>query len=205
MKHNLQLIKDSITISQVVDVLELPQKVRGKRIYFQCPLHERILGRKDTTLGNCMISNESDTRFYCYACGEGGDIFALVQEALGMNFVASIDWLSKTFGVDVNDANYVPFPLSSTELKLIGAPTELRDVFFENKEEFRRQVEALVGRQLQKLAGMKAYIQRGTKQSETTFALLATPAGVLSESMLSALKTELKEQETMLLSISKKI
>ena len=77
-KYDLRAIKDCADPLVVAESIGLEVKRYGSKLSILCPNPEHA----DRHFGNCKLTNEG---YKCYACGDHGDVFTLVQNALGVS------------------------------------------------------------------------------------------------------------------------
>jgi hypothetical protein len=66
-------------------------KRRGRNWVGRCPFH---------TDGKPSFEVMPDKRiFYCFPCGEGGDVFKFVQKVQGVEFLDAVRWLGNEYGI----------------------------------------------------------------------------------------------------------
>jgi DNA primase len=91
----LDLIKDCVSIEQVVDDLNLISQYNltrtGENLMGDCPTgHE-------STNHQCFGINTDKGFFYCFHCGETGDIIDLVRITKGAEFKDALRWLVERY------------------------------------------------------------------------------------------------------------
>lgn len=124
--------KESLKEIPMVDVCHsLGLKVRrsGKSYLIYCPEPNH----NDRHMGSCRI-NEQTNRYYCFACGVGGDNIRLVQNVLNYDFQTATDYLADMSGqpnyAELTSATPTskkkrvkPVPVPNEILELIGLQT----------------------------------------------------------------------------------
>lgn len=94
----------------VDDILQLHHSVKGNRDAYICPLCDSGKGANQT--GAFTIDKKDKTRWTCFACDKGGDIFDLVGYLENMpEFKDRLIKLGEVFdmGLNVNNNNYTEF------------------------------------------------------------------------------------------------
>lgn len=132
-----KLIKEQISIMDVLSALNIPQKKRNNRISILCPSHE------DRHFGSCYVYPKKNA-YHCFACGEHGDVISLVQNYLKLDFQETLKWFADNFNGhfeydDIEKVNKATRTksiideciLSESELRLLGFNT---DPVYENKQ-----------------------------------------------------------------------
>ncbi len=124
----LQAVKDAANIRQVVGEF-VPLKKRGTNWVGLCPFHPD----KDPSFS----VNEDKQIFYCFGCGEGGDVIKFLMKIQGMSFAEVVKGLASRYGITIPER-----PLSASERKKV----ELRDQLIHLNEIaasfFRRNLES---------------------------------------------------------------
>lgn len=121
-------IKETLDMREVCDLLGIEVSPRG---FISCPIHERELGRPDINATNCSIYED---RFYCHACGKGGDIFELYQVIENCDFKTAKVALAQYAGIEVKGCTSTKRyqPLLIDELKLLGLDREAMQKVYED-------------------------------------------------------------------------
>ncbi len=86
----IQQVKDAADIRQVVETY-IPLKKRGRNWVALCPFHE------DTDPSFSI--NEDKQIFYCFGCGQGGDVFKFLMQMEGMSFYEAVKTLAAQNGI----------------------------------------------------------------------------------------------------------
>ncbi len=123
-------IKEMLDIREVCDLLGIEVSPRG---FISCPIHKRELGRPDINATNCSVYED---RFYCHACGKGGDIFELYQVVENCDFKTAKIALAQYAGVEIDgDMPVKRYQLLlNDELKILGFDREaMQKVFDDNR------------------------------------------------------------------------
>lgn len=92
-------------IRQAADIVEIvsesvPLRKAGKDFTGLCPFH----GEKTPSFS---VSPDKQL-FYCFGCGEGGDVFHYVMRREGVSFAEAVRMLGRRFGVEVEDRDLSP-------------------------------------------------------------------------------------------------
>jgi len=93
MSQDIQTIKDKLSI---IDVVGGYIKIEKKGRYFKakCPFHNE-------NTASFTVTPERDI-YHCFGCGQGGDIFAFVQEMEGLDFYETLKLLAGKAGVTLS-------------------------------------------------------------------------------------------------------
>ncbi len=86
----IQQVKDAADIRQVVEA-HIPLKKRGRNWVGLCPFHED----SDPSFS----INEEKQIFYCFGCGEGGDVFKFLMKMEGLSFYEAVKALASRTGI----------------------------------------------------------------------------------------------------------
>ena len=101
----IRRIQEVALVGDVAKALGMAVVKRGASVLTICPFHS------DTSPSLTLYDNEQANRhFHCYACGAHGDVFALVQQVRGVDFMAAAEWLAGQYGL--------PSPGSGQNLEL---------------------------------------------------------------------------------------
>ncbi len=99
----IQQIRDAADIRQVVQEY-VPLKKRGKNWVGRCPFHPD----KDPSFS----VNEEKQIFYCFGCGEGGNVFKFLMKIQGLSFVEAVQNLAGRLSIEIPKR-----PVSKTQQK----------------------------------------------------------------------------------------
>ncbi len=88
----LQVIKETADIRQVVQEF-VPLKKRGRNWVGLCPFHPD----KDPS----FTVNEDKQIFYCFGCGEGGNVFKFLMKIQGLSFKEAATTLAQRYGITI--------------------------------------------------------------------------------------------------------
>jgi DNA primase len=138
-------LKSRVDISEVYSALYPDkfqnQKKGGNDLLVSCYAHGEDKNPS-------MAISDSKGLMNCYACGEAGDVYHLIQKALGCDFPQAIEWLASFTGVYVPSVDYgyqKPIPKVSSDrtvtiyqyddrftvhrIKVEGEPKDFRQYF----------------------------------------------------------------------------
>lgn len=87
MSYDKEAIAALADIEVVANYLGLETQKRGAYTFIRCPMHAQILGKPDSTIGNCILSKRGKKGFKCFACGAHGDVFDMVTAVTGCSSV----------------------------------------------------------------------------------------------------------------------
>lgn len=107
MSNVTQQVKDRLGITDVVSSYIKLEK-SGKNLKARCPFHNE-------KSASFYVSPERET-YYCFGCGEHGDIFTFVEKIEGVDFMGALTTLAARAGVEIsketfqkNESNQVLF------------------------------------------------------------------------------------------------
>lgn len=104
-------ILDAASIKQVVEEF-VPLKKMGRNWVGICPFH----ADKDPSLS----VNEEKQIFYCFGCGQGGDVISFLMRIQGLSFIEAVKRLANRYGIALPERQP-----SHSELKLKQETEEL--------------------------------------------------------------------------------
>jgi DNA primase len=73
-------------------------KRMGSSFRGPCPFHH----------GKNPNFSVSDQGYYCFKCGEKGDVFTFVQKQVGLSFVEAVKWVGAKEGIEVHEVSRQP-------------------------------------------------------------------------------------------------
>ncbi len=88
----LQTIRETADIRQIVQEF-VPLKKRGKNWVGLCPFHSD----KDPS----FTVNEEKQIFYCFGCGEGGNVFKFLMKMQGLSFTEAVTQIAQRYGITI--------------------------------------------------------------------------------------------------------
>lgn len=90
--ESIERVRDAVDIA---DVLAPYTELRraGQRLQGLCPFHDERTPS--------FSVNPQDKLYYCFGCGEKGDVFTFLQEKEGLPFAEAVETLAERFGVEV--------------------------------------------------------------------------------------------------------
>jgi DNA primase len=141
MSSTIEQIKDKLSIVDVVGSYIHLEKAGGN-YKARCPFHNE-------KTPSFFISPGRGS-FYCFGCGEKGDIFSFVEKFEGLDFMGALKSLATRAGVELRPEN----PQARTERERLFLCLEAATIFFQKnlymKEEHKDAVAYLIGRGLTK-------------------------------------------------------
>ncbi len=87
---SVEAVKAAADMVAVVET-RTPLRKAGARFTGRCPFHEERTPS--------FSVNAVDKLYYCFGCGEGGDVIKFVRETEQLDFAGAIEWLAERFGV----------------------------------------------------------------------------------------------------------
>ncbi|WGY72979.1 hypothetical protein KEC55_33510 [Burkholderia cepacia] len=91
----IEQLADTIRIDDLAERLGIPVKRVGDRSYAQCIFHN------DTNPSMALYSGtpRDKAHYHCFVCNAHGDIFELVKQSKGLDFVEAVRWLASSYGL----------------------------------------------------------------------------------------------------------
>lgn len=71
-------LSEDLTPLDVCKYLGIKTRRSGKNIFLRCPAHEKIIGRTDKNISNCILGNSFRFAFKCFSCGASGSVIDLI-------------------------------------------------------------------------------------------------------------------------------
>lgn len=91
LEYTKEAIRQRVGIRQVVE--RYTDKRFDRNGFCSCPLH--------TEKTASFKIDEAKQLYYCFGCGEGGDIFKFVQDYLKVNFKESVNLIDRDFALGI--------------------------------------------------------------------------------------------------------
>ncbi len=93
----VEQIKSSINIVDVINPL-VPLKRAGSNLKACCPFH------KEKTPS--FVVNEARGTYYCFGCGEHGDVIKFIEKYYNLNFLEAVERLAQQYGITIERSGY---------------------------------------------------------------------------------------------------
>jgi len=90
--ESIERVRDAVDIAEVLAPYTELRRA-GQRLQGLCPFHDER--------SPSFSVNPQDKLYYCFGCGEKGDVFTFLQEKEGLPFAEAVETLAERFGVDV--------------------------------------------------------------------------------------------------------
>lgn len=74
---------------------------KGGKKWCKCPFH----GNGMEKTASCIL-NEDTGRYHCFGCSASGDIFTLVQQKEGLDFIGSVEHLARKAGIELEEGGF---------------------------------------------------------------------------------------------------
>jgi len=94
MSTNVEQIKDRLNIVEVISSYIKVEKT-GINFKARCPFHNEKTPS--------FFISPSRQNFYCFGCGEKGDIFSFVQKFEGVDFIGALKILADRAGIELEN------------------------------------------------------------------------------------------------------
>ncbi|MDO8430431.1 MAG: CHC2 zinc finger domain-containing protein, partial [Candidatus Taylorbacteria bacterium] len=122
MSSNVEKIKERLTIEEVVgSYIKLDRA--GKNLKGKCPFHNE-------KTPSFFVSPDRGG-YYCFGCGEKGDIFSFVEKFEGLDFMGAIKMLAERAGVTLEFDRGTDLQKTEKE-RLLAIMEEATNFFEEN-------------------------------------------------------------------------
>ena len=118
----IEQLKESADIRSVVSEF-VPLRRSGRNWMGLCPFHED----KDPSFS----INEERQTYYCFGCGEGGDVIKFLMKIRGLSFVDAVKHLAQRFGMEIPQRPLSPAKQRRRELeeRLIAVNTAAEEFY----------------------------------------------------------------------------
>lgn len=129
---DIQKLIASIDAIIVAEGIGMDIKRKGKYNFILCPGHAERLGYPDTNASNCVLTAKG---YHCFGCNVTKDMFAMVQEYLGVDFphalniVADLAGGEEFFSAEKSNNYVAKLPLTTEQLNVIGIKSASNCVF----------------------------------------------------------------------------
>ncbi|MEJ7875400.1 MAG: DNA primase [Solirubrobacterales bacterium] len=90
--ESIERVRDAVDIAEVLAPYTELRRA-GQRLQGLCPFHDER--------SPSFSVNPQDKLYYCFGCGEKGDVFTFLQEKEGLPFAEAVETLAERFGVEV--------------------------------------------------------------------------------------------------------
>lgn len=90
--ESIERVRDAVDIAEVLAPYTELRRA-GQRFQGLCPFHDERTPS--------FSVNPQDKLYYCFGCGEKGDVFTFLQEKEGLPFAEAVEALAERFGVEV--------------------------------------------------------------------------------------------------------
>lgn len=110
MSNVTQQIKDRLGITDVVSSYIKLEK-SGKNLKARCPFHNE-------KSASFYVSPERES-YYCFGCGEHGDIFTFVEKIEGVDFMGALKTLASRAGVEISKETFQKSETDQTLYKIL--------------------------------------------------------------------------------------
>ena len=121
-EYDKEKILSEVTGFMVVDMLGLDFTKKGKYTWIYCPGHTEGVGKADTHMSNCVVT---DYGYYCFACHRGRNVISMTMESTGCSYQEALEMLSDYIGgaeINVDERKGIKkfCPLTQEDLLLLG-------------------------------------------------------------------------------------
>jgi len=126
MSSSVEKIKERLSIVDVISsYIQVEQS--GKNFKAKCPFHNE-------KTPSFFISTDRNS-YYCFGCGEKGDIFSFVEKFEGTDFLGSLKLLAERAGIKIESRNINNKEIDKKELyyEILEEATKFFEVNFNNE------------------------------------------------------------------------
>ncbi len=130
MSSSVQKIKERLSIVDVISsYIQVEQS--GKNFKAKCPFHNE-------KTPSFFISTERNS-YYCFGCGEKGDIFSFVEKFEGTDFLGSLKLLAEKAGIKLESRDRNDKEIDKKELyyEILEEATKFFEINFNNEPSAR--------------------------------------------------------------------
>jgi len=95
IRRLIEQLADTIQIDDLAERLGIPVRRVGGRLSAQCIFHN------DTNPSMALYPGtpQDKAHYHCFVCDAHGDIFELVKQSKGLDFVEAVRWLASSYGL----------------------------------------------------------------------------------------------------------
>jgi DNA primase len=113
--EDIAVVRDRSPIDEVIGEYLQLRSAGGDSLKGLCPFHDEKTPSFNVTPARGL--------FYCFSCGEGGDVIKFVQKIDGLTFIEAIERLAGRAGIDLRyeQGGYVPGQEQSRRRRLVDA------------------------------------------------------------------------------------
>ncbi len=113
--EDIAVVRDRSPIDEVIGEYLQLRSAGGDSLKGLCPFHDEKTPSFNVTPARGL--------YYCFACGEGGDVIKFVQKIDGLTFIEAVERLAGRAGIDLRyeQGGYVPGQEQSRRRRLVDA------------------------------------------------------------------------------------
>ncbi len=113
--EDIAVVRDRSPIDEVIGEYLQLRSAGGDSLKGLCPFHEEKTPSFNVTPARGL--------YYCFSCGEGGDVIRFVQTIDGLSFIEAVERLAGRAGIDLRyeQGGYVPGQEQSRRRRLLDA------------------------------------------------------------------------------------
>ena len=113
--EDIAAVRDRSPIDEVIGEHLQLRSAGGDSLKGLCPFHDEKTPSFNVTPARGL--------FYCFSCGEGGDVIKFLQKIDGLTFVEAVERLARRAGIDLRyeQGGYVPGQEQSRRRRLLDA------------------------------------------------------------------------------------
>ena len=113
--EDIAVVRDRSPIDEVIGEYLQLRSAGGDSLKGLCPFHDEKTPSFNVTPARGL--------YYCFSCGEGGDVIKFVQKIDGLSFIEAVERLAGRAGIDLRyeQGGYVPGQEQSRRRRLVDA------------------------------------------------------------------------------------
>lgn len=130
VSYDKDKILDEVTGFMVADMTGVEQRRKGKNTWIYCPGHIEVLGKIDSTMSNCILTEHG---YYCFSCAKGANVITMTMQIIGCSYVEALKMLSDYIGgaeIDTKESQRSFCPLTKEDLILLKLEPSKQKTFY---------------------------------------------------------------------------
>lgn len=130
VSYDKDKILAEVTGFMVADMTGIEQRRKGKNTWIYCPGHVETLGKIDSTMSNCILTEHG---YYCFSCAKGANVITMAMQITGCSYVEALEMLSDYIGgaeIDAKESQRSFCPLTKDDLILLKLEPSKQKSFY---------------------------------------------------------------------------